>query len=123
MEEHFQDVAQKVINNNSSDSFAAHFAKHFTQKPSPHQYYELMSFDILSMVNHIGPMKTWGKSTCTLCMKETIEIIDSSRRRYRKIINLCSEVYRACLNIQDSIGLPSTDDPLIVEIFTNFKFS
>ena len=69
MEEHFQDVAQKVINNNSSDSFAAHFAKHFTQKPSPHQYYELIPFDILAMVNHIGSMKTWGKSPCILCMK------------------------------------------------------
>ena len=32
MEQHFQDVAQKVANNKNSDSFAAHFTKHFTQK-------------------------------------------------------------------------------------------
>ena len=32
MEQHFQDVVQKVANNHNSDSFAAHFAKHFTQK-------------------------------------------------------------------------------------------
>ena len=65
MEQHFQDVAQKVMNNNNSDSFASHFAKIFTQKPSPQQCREITSFDILSTVNPIGSMKTWGKSSCT----------------------------------------------------------
>ena len=69
MGQHFQDVPPKVINNNSSDSFASNFAKHFKQKPSPQQCQEIMSFDILAMVNHIGSMKTWGKSPCILCMK------------------------------------------------------
>ena len=32
LEQHFQDVAQKVANNKNSESFAAHFTKHFTQK-------------------------------------------------------------------------------------------
>ena len=31
MEQHFQDVVQKVANNKNSDSFSAHFAKHLTQ--------------------------------------------------------------------------------------------
>ena len=44
----------------------------FTQKPSPQQCREIMSSDIISTVNHIGSMKTWGKSSCTLCMKEKI---------------------------------------------------
>ena len=78
MEQHFQDVAKKVVNNNNSDSFAAHLAKHFMQKPSPQECREIRSFDILSTVNPIGSMKTWGKSSCTLCMKERIEIIDNS---------------------------------------------
>ena len=72
MEQHFQDVAQKVANNKNSDSFAAHFAKHFTQKPSPQQCREIMSFGILSTVSPIGSMKTWGKSSCTLFIKERI---------------------------------------------------
>ena len=72
MQQHFQDVAQKVVNNKNSDSFAAHFAKHFTQKPSPQECREIMSFDVLSTVNPIGSMKTWGKLSCTLCMKEKI---------------------------------------------------
>ena len=92
-EQHFQDVAQKFGNNKNSDSFAAHFAKHFTQKPSPQQCRKIMSFDILSTVNPIGSMETWDKLSCTLCMKERIEIIDNSWRRYSRIINACSEVY------------------------------
>ena len=82
MEQHFQDVAQKVANNKNSVYFAAHFAKHFTQKPSPQECREIMSFDILSTLNPIGSMKTWGKLSCTLCMKERIEIVDNSQRKY-----------------------------------------
>ena len=58
MEQHFQDVAQKVVNNNNLNSFAAHFTKNFTQKPSPQKCCEIMSFDILSTVNPIVSMKT-----------------------------------------------------------------
>ena len=54
MEQHFQDVAQKVAINKNLDSFAAHFTKNFTQKPSPQECREIMSFDILSAVNPIG---------------------------------------------------------------------
>ena len=93
MEQHFQDVAQKVINDKDSESFAAHFAKHFTKKSCPQKCREIMSFNILSRVNPIGSMKTWDKSCCTLCMKKRIEIFDSSRRRYSRIINSCLEVY------------------------------
>ena len=93
MEQHFQDIAQKVANNKNSDSFAAHFGKHFMQKPSPQQCRKIMSFNILSTVKPTGSMKNWDKSSCTLCMKERIEIIDNSRRRYSQIINARSEVY------------------------------
>ena len=66
MEQHFQDVAEKVVNYNNLDSFADHLAKHLTQKPSPQQCREIMSLGILSMVNPIYSMKTWGKWSCTL---------------------------------------------------------
>ena len=99
LEEHFQDVAQKVVNIKNSESFVANFAKYFTQKPGPQECREIMTFDILSAVNYIGSMKTWGKLSCTLCMKERIEIIDNSLRRYSKIINACSEVYGAWRHI------------------------
>ena len=96
MEQHFQDVAQKVANNKNSNSLAAHFAQHFTQRPSQQKCRKIMSSNILTGVNTIGSMKTLGKLSCTLCMKERIEIIDNVQRRYIWIINSCSEVYRAC---------------------------
>ena len=37
MEQHFQDMAQKVIYDRNFYNFAAHFTKHFTQKPTPQQ--------------------------------------------------------------------------------------
>ena len=75
MEQHFQHVAQKVANDKNLDSFAAHFAKQFTQKTIPQQRCKIMSFGILATVNPKGLMKTLGKSCCILCMKERIEII------------------------------------------------
>ena len=96
MEQHFQDVVQKIANNKNSESFAAHFDKHFTQKLSPQQCRKIICSNILSTVNPISSMKTWGKLSCTLIMKERIEIIENSQRRYIRIINACSEVYEAC---------------------------
>ena len=69
MKQHFQNVARKVANNENSDSFETQIPKHFTQDPSPQQCLQIMSFGILSTVNPIGSMKTWGKFSCTLCMK------------------------------------------------------
>ena len=95
MEQHFQDVAQKVANNKNSESFAAHFAKHL-RKNQVHKNFAKLCLSIFFTVNPIGSMKTWGKLSCTPCMKERIEIIDNSQRRYSRIINAYSEVYRAC---------------------------
>ena len=38
MEQYFQDIAQKVQHDKNSDTFAAHFATHFDQKPTPQQF-------------------------------------------------------------------------------------
>ena len=75
MEQHFQDVAQKFMKDKNSEYFSYHFAKNFTQKRSPQKCRKIMSFDILSTVNPIDSMKIWGKSSCTLSMKERIELI------------------------------------------------
>ena len=37
MDQHFQDVAQKVQHDKKYDTFAAHYAQHFGQKPTPQQ--------------------------------------------------------------------------------------
>ena len=58
MEQHFQYVAPKVANDKNLDSFAANFAKNFTQKLSLQQSRKIMSFNILSTVNHICSLRT-----------------------------------------------------------------
>ena len=72
MEQHFQDVAQKVQHDKNPDTFAALFAQHYDQNPTPQQCREIMKFEILSKVNPIGSMKTWSKSSCKLRMKEIL---------------------------------------------------
>ena len=51
------------------------------------------------MVNPIGSIKIWGKLSCRRYVKEMIEIINHSQRRYRVLTNAWSEVYGACYNI------------------------
>ena len=69
MEQHFQDAAQKFMHGKNLEYFTSHFAKSYTQKPIRQQCSEIISFEIISTVNPIGSMKTWGKSSFTLCMK------------------------------------------------------
>ena len=69
MEQHFQDMAQKVQHDKKSDTFAPHFAQNFDQKPTPQQFCEKTKIEILSKVNPIGSMKNWSKFSCTLCMR------------------------------------------------------
>ena len=80
-------MAQKVMNDNNLDHFSAHFDNYFTQKPIPQQCREIMYFEKLSTENPIGSMKNWGKFSCTLCMKERIEIIDNLQCILRQLIN------------------------------------
>ena len=87
MEQHLPDVSQKFMHNNNLDCFYAQLASKITQTPSPLQCHEIIFFLIISTVNPIGLMKTWGKLSFTLCMKEIINIIDQYRCRYRKLIN------------------------------------
>ena len=62
IEQHFQDVAQKVQHNENLDTFATHFAQYFNQKRTPQHSHEIMSFGIIYIINPIGLMKTCGKS-------------------------------------------------------------
>ena len=99
-EQHFQDVYQKVLCHNILDSFDDHFAQNLTYKPITQKCQYMMSFEILSTVNHIGLMKTWGKSSYTLCMKDRIEIIDCSQRRCNWSINIYLNLYEEYHHIQ-----------------------
>ena len=56
---------------------------------------EIIKFQILSTVKLFVSMKTWINSSCTLCMKDIYEMFSHLGPRYGKLINACSEVYRA----------------------------
>ena len=96
MKGHYNDVQQLVQNGKFSDSFARHFAQHFSVKPSPQQQRDIMKFEIISSVNPISAMKTFGKHECTLCMKERLNILKFVRKRSSSVMNACSEIYGAC---------------------------
>ena len=51
MEQHFQDVDQKVQYDKNADTFVACPGQHFDQKPTPQQCREIMKYKILSTVN------------------------------------------------------------------------
>ena len=42
MEQHLQDVVQKVQHDKHSDTFAADFDQHLNQKPTPQQCHEII---------------------------------------------------------------------------------
>ena len=60
MEQHFQDVDQKVMQDHNLEPFSDQLDKYLTQKPRPQKCHEIMYFKTLYMVNPIGSMKTWG---------------------------------------------------------------
>ena len=63
---------------NNSDYLTTNSTKNFIQKPIPQQCCDIISFKIISAENPIGSMKNWGKLSCTICMKEIIELIENS---------------------------------------------
>ena len=56
MEQHFQDVLQKLLHDNNPYSFADHLAQNFIQEPSLVICCKIISFGIISTVNLFGLM-------------------------------------------------------------------
>ena len=93
---HFADVQKKVILGEKSDSFANHFARHFSKKPSPSELREMIDFSVIWQGNAIQLSKTFGKSSYKLCMMERLTILDRCRKNKSKMINKCSEIFGSC---------------------------
>ena len=80
------------------DSFVAHFPN-ILQNPNPRQWCIIMYFGKLYTVKLKGLVKTWGKFSPILCIKERVVIFKCLWRRYIQVINACPDVYGACLHI------------------------
>ena len=73
MDQHFGDVVKLVNKGDKSDSFASHFAKHFSDdkkdvKVKRKDVRSMVKMDILWQGNPISCMKTFGQLNCRLCM-------------------------------------------------------
>ena len=96
MEGHFLDVQKLITEGMILDSFTKHFAQHFDSEPSWKKLCDNMKSEILSKLNPIGVMKTFGSRNCSLCMNECLTIRKWIRKKQKKLINSCSEIYGAC---------------------------
>jgi len=115
--QHLNQVKNLVEKGKRTTSFADHFASHFkhTNQVTVGEIREILTVEIVWKGNPIGCMKTLGKKTCALCMRERIAIIDSFRWDRKKLINSNSEIYGACrhktrFHRLERNNIPSTDD-------------
>ena len=98
MNGHYQDVRNLVRHNVLSDSFARFFARSFKPKSQikADEVRKLVDMRVLWEGNPITLSKSFGKSTCRLCMKERMTILALSKDKNVRLINSCSEIYGAC---------------------------
>ena len=111
-----------VKSGQKSDSFASHFAQHFEpgETIKPCQVREIMQVEILWQGKPISCMKTFGKNSCSLCMRERCCILDAYNENPRKLINSKSETYGGCRHLTRFHRLvrnipPSTDEGAKIE--------
>ena len=110
MNGHFNDVQKLVCKKVQSDSFARHFAKHFTTKPSPKNLRDILDFEVLWAANPISAVRSFGKLSCSLCMAERLKILSYTKNKTKNLMNACSEIYGACRHKPRFHRFPSTDE-------------
>ena len=131
IDQHLDKTKRCVNKGLSFDSFSKHFSSHFleeregigklspTKKVTVGDIRALVRTEILWQGNPISCMKTFGTTSCCLCMKERILLYQAFKENKElkklEIINSASELYGACrhktrfhrFNLSQN---PSTDD-------------
>ena len=76
----------------------AHFAQHFNKGDSVprSEVRKVLDVEFLWQGKPISCMKTFGKNTCSLCMRERCCILDACNENPKKLINSKSEIYGGC---------------------------
>ena len=100
MNQHFSETRSLVSKNLTSDTFAKHFATHFTkgEKIATKDVRDKVSMDILWKGNPITCVKSFGKINCSLCMKERLLILKAlgDKMDKKRLINSNNELYGTC---------------------------
>ena len=104
----------RLLNNGQkSDSFSAHFVHHCNTTTTRTDLRKYMTFKVENQLNPIGPMKTFTKNKCNLCMEERLTILKNLCDKPVTIMKNNSDVYGACHQKTDfhrfCLG---TDDPV-----------
>ena len=97
--QHLGEVCKLVNTGKTSDSFAKHFAQHHNNRETKLTIGEArkhVSVTILWHGNPISCNKSFGRLSCSLCMKERLKILEYSKENPNYIINSNSEFYGAC---------------------------
>jgi len=120
MDQHFGETVDHVNRGIKSDSLANHFAEHLanlsSNKDANRQMIrQMVKMEILCQGKAISSMKSFGKLSCCLFMKERLAILKMARKEPDKLINSRSEIYGACrhkmrFHRYTKNGNPSTDE-------------
>jgi len=128
--QHLQEVVKLIKTGQGADSFASHFAEHFVNdeeklkeflkveevKATVGNVRKMVKMEVLWQGNPIKCMKSFGKRTCVLCMKERLEMLKRSKENPEQLINSRGEIYGACRHktkfhrFKSSNTKASTDD-------------
>ena len=94
---HNQEVRRKANCGIRSDSYASHFASHTIPGSTTVKHVrEIIDVEILWEGNPISVSKSFGKESCSLCMKERILILRANQKDKNLVINTNNEMYGAC---------------------------
>ena len=99
MGQHYTDVKSLVNKGKKSDTFAAHGAEHYHElgrKASVGMARAMFKVEVLWKGNIISCMKSFGKRSCKLCMKERMAILNMWETEPEKLINSRSEIFGGC---------------------------
>ena len=95
MDSHFSDILRILKNGQKSDSFSAHFERHFNTTTSRTDLRKYMTFKVVKQLNPIGAMKIFTKPNCNLCMRERVTILKNLCDKRVTVMNKNSEIYGA----------------------------
>ena len=81
-----------------SNSFAKHPVTYFPTKSKtvPNNIHARFDVEILWHRNHIRCTKSFGRLTCSLCIKERLENITTIYKEPGRLINSNNELYGSC---------------------------
>ena len=91
----FSNLQRLLKNGQKSDSFTAHFVRHFNNTTSHIDLRKCMTFKVTKQLNTIGAMKKFAKPNCNICMQERLTILKKLREKCVTVMNNNSEIYVA----------------------------